>query len=241
MTIGEARYEEIARYLRGLVAEASPGDRMPSDAELCELFEVSRMTARHAVQQLVTEGLLYRRRGQGTFVTARPIPRLLGSPLSFSESMRRRGLQASSQLLEAGLVEPDAADAEALGLAPGEQAVLVERLRLADGIPMAIEHAVLHPSLQPVLEADLESGSLHSAMESLGRIPTRAQAQVTARTASARERRLLQLGPGGVVLAERRVISDQNGEPLEHTETRYAAERYVFEAVLHRHDLDDLE
>lgn len=237
-TSNPPRYLEIAEHLRELVGRAAPGDRLPSDAELCEQFDVSRMTARQAVHLLVTEGLLYRRRGQGTFVASRPIPRLLGSPLSFTASMQRRGLEASSRLLVAGMIDPDPADRTALGLEPGERAVLVERLRLADGTPMAIERAVLAPDLAPLLDEDLGEVSLHRAMERLGHMPTHARARVSARPAGAKDRRLLELGISGVLLCELRVIYDQHDTPLEHTETRYAAERYTFEAVVHREDAE---
>jgi GntR family transcriptional regulator len=228
------RYRQIADHLRGLVAAGQPGDRLPSDAELCARFGVSRMTARQAVDVLQAEDLVVRRQGQGTFVAERPVPRLLGSPLSFTESMRRRGSTASSQLLAAGLVAPGPADVAALRLTEDSDVVLVERLRLADGMPMAIERAALVPELAGLLERDLEAGSMHLAMEELGHRPTTSHAQVRARLADARERRLLGLADPGVLLCERRVIEDQDGVPVEHTETRYAAERYVFEAVEHR-------
>ena len=234
-----ARYEEIADHLRRLVASSSPGDRLPSDAELCEHFGVSRMTARQAVQTLANERLLYRTRGQGTFVASRPVPRVLGSPLSFTDSMRSRGMSAASEILASGTVEPSAAEAKALGLPFGESALVLERLRLADGTPMAIERVVFAPRCAVVLGADLERGSLHHAFEANGWIPTRADAEVTARPATARERRLLHLEEP-VVLVERRTITDQDGAPLEHTETVYAAERYVFAAVLHRDATDRL-
>jgi GntR family transcriptional regulator len=237
-TVNQARYAAIATYLRKLVADSTPGARLPSDAELCERFGVSRMTARHAVEVLASDGLLYRRRGQGTFVSARPVPRLLGSPLSFTASMHRRGATASSQILAAHKTLPDGDDVAALQISPDVEVVVIERLRLADSVPMAIERAVLSPSLAALLDEDLEAGSLHSAMERMGRVPTRAQARVVARAASSRERRLLELEPPGVLLCERRVISDQHSVPLEHTETRYAAERYVFEAVLYRDERD---
>lgn len=237
----QTRYAAIAEYLHGLVAGAAPGTRLPSDAELCERFGVSRMTARHAVQMLAAEGLLYRRRGRGTFVASRRVPRVLGSPLSFTDSMRRRGLRASSRVLIAELADPEPADSVALGLAAGDRVVLIERLRLAGGVPMAIEHVVMGADLAPLLDEDLETVSLHAAMERLERIPTRAHAQVTARLATASERRLLELDPPGVLLCERRVITDQSGAPLEHTETRYAGVRYVFEAVFDRNAHDPLE
>ena len=230
------RYLEIADALRRQVAAGRPGDRLPSDAELCERFDVSRMTARQAVQLLANEGLLVRRRGEGTFIAARAVPRLLGSPLSFTENMRRRGLRADSRLLAAGWVDPSPEERAALGLGVGERAVLVERLRLADGRPMAIERAVVTPTCAAVLDDDLAHGSLHNAFERLGRIPTTASSRVAARRPTQRERKLLGLPQSGVVLSERRTIRDGDGSPLEHTETLYAAERYAFEALLHRDD-----
>lgn len=235
------RYEEIARYLRTLVADAKPGDRLPSDAELCERFSVSRMTARHAVEVLANENLIVRRRGQGTFVASRRVPRLLGSPLSFTESMRRRGLTATSRVLTRAFASPSAEDVEALRIDPGRIVLVVERLRLADGIPMAIERAVIHPEVAVHLPDDPHMPSLHEAFEQLGHIPMRALATVSARTVTTREARYLELPRSGVVLCERRIIEDQNGMPLEHTETRYAAARYEFDAVLHREATDVLE
>jgi GntR family transcriptional regulator len=240
MTDSTPAYLEIAEYLRELVGTSEPGDRLPSDADLCEHFRVSRMTARQAVQLLVNEELVYRRRGKGTFVASRTVPRLLGSPLSFTENMRRRGLRASSQTLQSGMVVPGPAEAKALGLSPGERAALLERLRLADGQPMAIERALVTPSCAAVLDDDLEHGSLHAAFERLGRIPMKAHARVSARRVTAWERELLGLAAGEVVLSERRIISDQNGVALEYTETRYAASRYEFEAVLRRNDHDEV-
>lgn len=230
------RYEAIAEHVRGLIADRHPGDRLPSEAELCERFQVSRMTARHAIQILENEGLLYRKRGDGTFVRRPPVARTLGSPLSFSENMRARGLSPSSTVLARSRVKPTEAEMAALEIDATDRPYMIERLRLADGVPMAIERAVIAPDCKEVLDSDLVSGSLHDAFLSLGRIPSRALAHISARKGSPRERRLLALAAGGVVLAERRTIFDQHDRPLEHTETRYAAERYSFEAVLYRPD-----
>ena len=234
----QPRYAEIAEYVRGLIVAAEPGDRLPSDAELCERFQVSRMTARQAVQVLANEGLLHRRRGKGTFVTRRRVARLLGSPLSFSEGMRRRGAAPSSHLLTSGEVAPTPRESAALHLDEGEPAIVLQRLRLADGVPMAIERAVMPAALKAVFDADLEVESLHRAFERLGRIPTQALAEVGARRATAEERRLLDLPTNGVVVSEQRTIFDQDGAPLEATVTCYAADRYQFQAVLHRNDTE---
>lgn len=228
------RYRVIADYLRTLIAAAEPGDRLPSDAELCERFNVSRMTARQAVTVLANEDLLVRRRGSGTYVGHPRVPRALGSPLSFSESMRLRGKTPSSRVLRAGPVTLTANDAEALGIEASAPAIALERLRLADDVPMAIEHAVIPADDSRILDEDLTSGSLHAAFERAGRIPTRALAEVGARMATTREQALLELPPDGIVLTEVRTIFDQDERPLEHSSTFYAADRYAFTAVLHR-------
>lgn len=233
--VSSPRYERIADYVRGLVAEAGPGDRLPSDAELCERFGVSRMTARQAVQVLVSEDLVVRRRGAGTFVSPRRVSRLLGSPLSFTESMRRRGMKASSRMLERGQIQPSETEREALELDQGQPAYMLERLRLADGIPMAIERAVMPVALVDALRKDIDHGSLHLAFEDAGHTPSKALAEVTARRASKREQELLELSTrSAVVLCEDRIIWDQDDVALEHTVTCYVADRYSFEAMLYR-------
>src|ERR687890_293279 len=165
---GQTRYRAIEQYLRALVERAGPGDPLPSEAELCERFSVSRMTVRQALQELTNDGLVERRRGQGTFVAHRPVHRRPGVFLSFTEEMNRRGGQGTSRLLRAGLDDPRRPEAEDLGLAPGGQVVRVVRVRLADGVPVALEDAALVPELAGVLEEDLGGGSLHSALERRG-------------------------------------------------------------------------
>ena len=228
------RYEQIAAYLRELIEGSVPGDRLPSDAELCERFGVSRMTARQAVQVVASDGLIERRRGAGTFVRSKPVERDLGSPLSFSEAMRARGMESSSETLEWGPVDPTDDEREALGLGPDETAFVLERLRLADATPMAIERAVMPEELALSLEDDFESGSLHQAFQRIGRIPERAHAEVTAHRATKRQRELLDLPSSGIVICERRTIFDQHHEPLERTVTCYSPGRFSFRAVLVR-------
>lgn len=227
-----ARYEKIAAHLRALIAEAEPGDRLPSEAELCEQFGVSRMTARQAMQVVAGDGLIERRRGAGTFVRTPPVPRDLGSPLSFTGSMRARGMTASSQTLRWSEVEPNEDERVELSLRRGEASYVLERLRLADGTPMAIERVVMPRDLALRLSEGFQTGSLHDAFRAIGRIPTEAHAEVSARRARKAERDLLGLPPSGIIIAERRTIYDQGGIALERTETRYAASRYTFRAIL---------
>jgi len=227
-----ARYEQIAAHLRSLVADSEPGDRLPSEAELCQQFGVSRMTARQAMQLLSADGLVERRRGAGTFVREHPIPRDLGSPLSFTGSMRARGMHASSRTLQWAEVTPNSEERAALGLSSEENAHVLERIRLADGTPMAIERVVMPNDLADELDDGFQEGSLHDAFRGAGHQPTQAHAEVSARRATKRERDLLDLATGGIIITELRTIYDQHGKALERTQTHYAANRYSFRAIL---------
>jgi GntR family transcriptional regulator len=231
---GQTRYREIERYLRTLVEGASPGAPLPSEAELCERFSVSRMTVRQALAELTNDGLVERRRGQGTFVAHRPVHRRPGVFLSFTEEMSRRGVQATSRLLAAGMDEPLRSEAADLGLAPDSQVVRVARVRLADGVPVALEDAALIPELRSVLDEDLAGGSLHRMLEERGVVATRATGTIAARLARASETDLLDLAPQSALLVELRILFDQHGRVFERTETRYAADRYVID-VVHTH------
>ena len=231
---GQTRYREIERFLRTQVEGARPGAPLPSEAELCERFSVSRMTVRQALQELTNDGLVERRRGQGTFVAHRPVHRRPGVFLSFTEEMNRRGVQATSRLLTAGMDDPRQSEVLDLGLAPGGQVVRIVRVRLADGVPVALEDAALVPELGDVLEEDLGGGSLHGALERRGVVATRATGTITARLARASETELLDLAPPSALLVELRVLFDQEGRVFERTETRYVADRYVID-VVHTH------
>jgi len=237
----QARYLDIASHVRGLVAAAKPGDLLPSDAELCQEFNVSRMTARQAVQLLVNEHLVERRRGRGTFVASRKVPRALGSPLSFTESMRKRGLTATSRPIESRITSSNDVEAQALGITSGDPIYVIERVRLADAIPMAIERVALPTSVAAVINTDLETGSLHVAFAASGMIPSKAHADVSARLSTEWEQEQLEIGPNTVVLVEERTIFDQEDRVLEHTVTLYAADRYSFSAVLLPHASDETQ
>jgi GntR family transcriptional regulator len=212
------------------VAKLAPGDPLPSDAELCEEFGVSRMTARNAVAPLVQAGIVQRIPGRGTFVAQQPVHRQAGSLISFSDEMRRRGRRPTSRLITRGTRAGTGAETVSLGLRSGSAVVELVRLRLADDEPIAIEASAFAPSLAAVLEdADLEGGSLFDTLVGAGHVPTAGRASLVAEAASATDARHLGIERGGPLLVERRLIFDQSGRPLELTESRYAADRYALE------------
>jgi GntR family transcriptional regulator len=225
-------YRLIEQELRRLIAESKPGDPLPSDAELCDQFRVSRMTARQAVQRLAAEGLLYRVSGRGTFVAQAPVHRRINMLLSFTEEMRRKGRTASSRLLEAGLRPGLEEEVLALRLPPRSAVVAIRRVRLADDLPMAVEYARLAAVCAGVLTADLTRSSLFVALRGIGRVPTLARGTLTADAARAEEAALLNVPEGAPLLVERRTVYDQAEKPLEFTESRYVGGRYLFDVEL---------
>jgi GntR family transcriptional regulator len=122
------------------------------------------------------------------------------------------------------------AEARALTLRPGEVVVAVGRLRLADGLAIAVETAILaRRTADAVMGADLESGSLHEALARAGVHLRRGTATITAEAANADDARLLGVEPGQPLLVERRVIFDAHGRAVEATESRYPADRYALD------------
>jgi GntR family transcriptional regulator len=220
------RYHQIEQALRTRVVELQAHEAVTSEAALCEEFGVSRMTARAALQRLVADGLVYRRVGSGTFVAPPAPPRRADTLVRFSAEMRRRGRTPSSRRVSAEVRDATSEEAAQLRLAAGDEVVVLSRLRLADGVPVAIEHSTFPAELRALLHADLDGGSLHEALVRLGRVPARGHATLDAQLASAREARLLEVPAGAALLVERRLILDVDDRPMELTESRYVGQRY---------------
>lgn len=225
-------WRRIEHSLRERIATLSPGDALPSDAELCAEFGVSRMTARNAMQRLADEGLVTRIPGRGSFVSEPPTHRRADRLLTFSREMERRGRRPSSTVLNREIRPSTAAEASALGLREGDPVVEIRRLRRADDEPIAIETAVLvRGAATAVMGANLETGSLHDALAHAGYHLRRGMATIAAAPATHEDARLLGLRRGDALLVESRVIMDRAGHRIEATESRYPADRYALEIL----------
>jgi GntR family transcriptional regulator len=216
-----------------------PGDRVPSESELGEFYRVSRTTVRQALAELVNQGMLLRIQGKGTFVAEPRIQQHLSQLTSFTQDMQARGKKPDSQVLRLELVSPPALVKEALQLRGHSQVILLQRLRLADAVPMAIENAYLHfEKCKAILDADIAGASLYQLLQSVGVIPTRARQQWTAVACPAVEARLLGISKGGPVLRIQRTTYDQYDHPFEQVESYYRGDRYIFQAELSDHHLE---
>jgi GntR family transcriptional regulator len=220
-------YVRIERELRARFAQARPGGAVPSEAVLAGEFGVARMTVRAALNALEADGLIERIQGKGTFVRQAPAPRAAGTLMSFQDQVRGWGRRPSSRLIAAEVRTATAEEASALQLTSAEpQVVSIVRVRLADDVPLAIEYARFPAHLSSLLDLDLESGSLHRALFDLGLRPTLGSSTLTAQPAGA-DGRHLQVAADEPLLAETRLIVDQNATPLEYTTSRYVGARYA--------------
>jgi len=222
----------VRAWLRELIAEAHVGDRLPSERELSERWGVARMTVRHATDALISEGLLERRHGSGTYVVPQPMVRLLGLT-SFSEDMRSRGMAPSSRLLAFRRTEADAATAASLHIPVGERIVNFSRLRLGDGVAMATETIWLPAILVPGLGPDDLGGSLYELLAQRYRIvPGSASVTIEPVIPDERTRKLLTIPDDQPCLRLRMVDSNAGGQVIMVADCVYRGDKYQLSAII---------
>ena len=218
------KHVAVREYVRSLVEGADAGAPAPSERELVQRFGVARMTVRQAMDALVSEGLLERMPGRGTFV-ARP-RRRVGRLTSFTEEMERRGMLAESQTLLARREQAGPGVAKALGITQGDAVIHWKRMRCADNAPMCIEDAYLNEVLLPGFLQSAMPTSLFDALAARGLRPTWAEDAVTADRASVEEAGLLQVAPGSpLLLVARRALAGE--KPVEVSRSAYRADRFT--------------
>ena len=167
--------------------------------------------------------------GKGTFVSGRKLIQPLMQVSGFTEDMAKRGKKASSQILFAGEKKADAAIARGLRIAPGEPYILIRRLRLADGVPMAIENTALNASLcRGILDTDLKNHSLYAALTSRGLALKTGEQYMEAALADAAQAKLLDIPEGAPVLLIERHVTNPEGVTVEVTYSAYRGDSYRF-------------
>lgn len=222
-----------------LVADIRSGhyrahQRLPSERELSERFQVSRMTARQALLDLARDGVVYTRMGKGTFVAETKIDQQLRALTGFTEDVRARGGRPSSRVLEARVIPALPEIAAALRLMPGAEVIKLARLRLADDVPLAIETAYLPFALCPnLLHHDFSATSLYRVLEDeYGLKLVDAEQTIEAALAEPRELELLRLSAPAAVLRIQRLTFASNGVPVEYVLSTYRGDRYKFRSTL---------
>jgi GntR family transcriptional regulator len=226
-------YMQLARKLAQLIREGryKPEEALPSERLLAETLSVSRVTARSAIDQLVSQGMIVRRRGSGNYI-APMLEQPLSQLTSFSEELLRRGYTPSSRWLERKIDVAMTDEQLSLGLSTGAKVVRLERLRLADNVIMAYEVSVLPQSI--IADPMLVGNSLYEYLDSVQQTPVRALQHIRALNAQPRLAEQLGIPDRQAVLFITRIGYLESGQAVELTHSYCRSDYYDFVAEMRR-------
>jgi GntR family transcriptional regulator len=222
---------QVKELLRLRIAEnvVAEDDHLPSERLLAAELGISRMTVRQAVRELIDEGLVFTAPGRGTYRVLAKVAQPLDHLTGFSQDMVLRRMVPSSRLLSAGAMT-DVALAGILGIASTAPIARIQRVRLADGTPMALETSHLPLNLCPgIVDLDLEHRSLYEILQGVYRLQLKAAEQmIEARVAERSVAELLCIEPGSPVLYNERRTQLEDGRLVEFVQSWYRGDRYQF-------------
>jgi GntR family transcriptional regulator len=222
-------WSQLAEELRARVLAGEFGERFPTDRELVQLYGVSRHTVREAVRRLDSDGLLDRHRGRGgTRVRTVEFEQPVGTLYSLFREVEARGVEQRSIVVHLDTrLNPVAAGM--LGLSSGELLVYLERIRLAGGLPLALDRVWLPAALtSAMLEVDFNRTALYDELQRCCDLrPDAGTEQVRPVLPTREERRQLELSPNEAVFAIERLTTCR-GRLIEWRQSFVRGDRYAF-------------
>jgi GntR family transcriptional regulator len=235
---GRPRHEQVSDWLRERLTSGdyAPHDQLPSEHELGELFGVSRITVRRALATLENESRIYRRQGLGSFAAPPKLPQGLVRLTDFAQDMERAGITPASRTLLHGPTEAPQVAAAALGLEAGAPVIRLDRLRIGDGEPVALDRTWLPPFYAQFLEGhDLTTETIYRILERDCQIPVvRARYRIEAVVAKTDEAGPLEVAEGAPLLLVERISYTDADRPIYYQRRYYRADRVAFDLELVR-------
>lgn len=227
-------YHQLAEQLAAAIDTGvlKPGDAFENELSLADRLDLSRPTVRRAIVELVTRGLLVRRRGIGTTVANEVIHRR-NELTSLYDDLKRNGREPLTEVLEFNTSFVDQRASAILGLAPETPLVYLERLRSVQEGPMSVLRNWLPPMWADLDLAALASQGLYNVMRARGVVPAVAHQTIGARPAEPSERKLLELDKNDPVLTMSRRAYDASGTPVEFGDHCYRYDRYLFDITVY--------
>ena len=213
------------------VGDLSEGDMIPSENELQQTYDVSRATVRNAIQLLVNEGFMEKKKGKGTFVKRRKIEEQLPVLKSFTEEMI--GRNASKKVISAKYIKVPPAIRSRLGLTGNERVLSLKRLMLVDNKPLGILHSYVPEKYKLDPDEDYTK-SLYRVLEKKGIRLKEAEQTIEASISNKEQTRLIKQKKPFPVLVIRRLAHSVNGEVVEYVIGVYHADRYRYHCRLTR-------
>ena len=229
------KHAQLRETLRAQIEAMQPDQPIPSEHELCAQYDVSRITVRKALADLIHEGLLYTVQGKGTFVAARKFRIEWAHEMAgFHADMARRGLQVKVRVLEQAVVPAEQHVADELNLRLGDPVVKIVRLRFADEQPFDIATNYTPWVVFPGLEKeDLARGSIYALIRTKYHVQIDHGVRlVEAVACPPDDARLLQIKPGAPLLLIHNTMSDANDRPVEYSIIKRRADRAQIEIAV---------
>jgi GntR family transcriptional regulator len=225
-------YGKIEEVLASEIARGvlQPGDRLPSEDQLLTRFDVSRITVRRAIQNLIQRGMLEIRRGRGTYVLAPKISQDLTRLTGFVEDMAAHGRKASARVVSQDVVAADSTVARQLHIAKGTYVMRIERVRLADSIPMSLDETYLPLGIgKRIVRNDLRMKPIFTLLEEEFGIPlAEAEYVLEAAAASMHVAKALVVKEGSPTFRIERTSYTKMGQPIDYEVLYYRGDLIRF-------------
>ena len=214
----------------------SAGELLPSEAELCRAYNVSRSTVRQAIGILESEGLVVRKQGKGTFVAAPKVRRRTENVYSFTGDIRAMGMTPSSTLIDFDVIQPTPDIVKVLELRdPDARVYRFTRIRNVNDEPLILETSYYACALYPNLTRELvETHSFYSLLYEVGVVPANAVDSYEAVVIGRAEGELLRCKPGSCGFSVQRRTFDADGRCYEFTQSLMRADRVKLDVYLHK-------
>ncbi|MFC7402603.1 GntR family transcriptional regulator [Citricoccus sp. GCM10030269] len=226
-------YHQIAEAFEHAIrtGDLPPETKLDNEIDLAKRYSVSRPTFRQAMDKLVRDGLVVRRRGVGTQVVGPRVRRSLKLSSLYND-LREAGVEPTTTVLALEVITADDDVREQLSLPDGAEVYHVRRVRSIDGQPLGIMENYLPLSVGTLTVADLEEGGLYNAMRRQGTDFQMAHQTVGATVADSTQAELLDISMGAPLVTVQRTALDSSGTPIEFGDHVYRADRYSYETTL---------
>lgn len=237
-----AIYEWLSEQITSKVYR--PGDKIPNESELSTMFGVHRMTVRQAIDKLVSDHMLVRKRGKGTFLLSEKRPvltRSLETISTFHEDIAKAGLEPRYKTLEAKIIPADETVAAQLKIAVGSDVIYLYRLMLASDVPLILERCFLPAELFPdLLDHSLDTILYKIINTEYGMNLLHSRQEIGAVMPSDSERKLLKIGERCPCLWSEGVVFNDKGRAVEFTHVIYRGDKYSFKCSIGRYLCEDI-
>ena len=213
-----------------------PGDKIPGEEELAKMFGVHRMTVRQAIDRLVSEHMLVRKRAVGTFLLSNKKPMLVKSLQDIStyhDDIVSIGLSPEYRIIESSIIPASEEVASALNLQIGENVIFVYRVMLASGVPLVIEKSFLPEDMFPgMINFDMKTMIYNIIRENYSMKLVHSRQEIGAVAPSSLESSLLQIDNCCPCLSVESIIYNDLGRPVELSQSVYRGDRYRFNCTI---------